>query len=308
MPENLLGFNERKRPLIHVVKEGRLTIGPELARRILNEAPYERQRKCYAHHVELLADSMRRGAWTEGSQIAFAYYQNRLHLVNGQHRMSAVIKSGRSNDFQVLIVPVDNETQLDELYYRFDVEQRKRSLSEVLNAAEVAQKHDLPKQVAKAVYEAAGLISNGLSRPDTQKNPVKARSVDARLSLANAWWPTAKKFNECIRPADKFMRQKLLRQGVTAVGLITLYYQEELAIPFWTGIAENDGLRKGDPRHTFIRDINNRALNQGSINQSVIVAGSAWSAYYEGRTIHHIKVRSDSVARIAGTPFSGERR
>ena len=93
-------------PLHTVLREGRKVIGPALAERILSEAHYDGQRKTYDHHVTLLADMMRRGKWSTGSQIAFARLGDALFLVNGRHRMRAVSASLRDIEFQVLIVDV----------------------------------------------------------------------------------------------------------------------------------------------------------------------------------------------------------
>lgn len=296
------------RPLYYIIKEGRLSVDPKLAARIMEEAPYEGQRKTYTHHVKLLADMMRRGRFTDGSQVAFGYFDNRLHFVNGRHRMMAVIESGRTIEFQVLIVVVASAAELDTLYYRFDVAQRTRSITEVLNAAKAADQHGLSKTMTKATYDAVALVTNGLQRPHYLNDPIKARSIDARLDAARHWWGLAGRYQDLVSGAPKAFKSKLYSQGVVAVALLTLKHQPEPAEEFWGGIAENDGLRKGDARHTLILDLQNRRLNAGASQQAAAATAKAWNAFYEGRQLKIIKVYPDHKVILLGTPLDGRRK
>lgn len=295
-------------PLHLAVREGRRVFGPSLAERALTEAHYDGQRKTYEHHVVLLADMMRRGKWSEGSQIAFARLGERLYLVNGRHRMHAVIASQRDIEFQVLIVDVQTMEEVAGLYYHFDVATRTRGTTEVLNAVGAADAYGLSKGAAKAVYGAVALIGNGLVAPSYLRDPVRVRSVDHRLDAAKPWWPFGAQYESVIAPAEYATKKKLLRPGCVAVGMLTLKHQPELAVAFWDGVAKNDGLRRGDPRHAFLSDLTNRAVGSGSQAQTIIVPCAAWNAFYERKTITHIKVTSTSVPRLLGTPFDGRRR
>lgn len=301
--------NLRPAGLIHTLREGRFVIGPDLAKRIVSEAAFVGQRQPRTHHVALLADAMRRRQFTPGSQIAFARIGSdpKLHLVNGQHRMLAVAASGAEVEFQVLIEPVDTTAAAQELYYHFDVAQSPRSLMEILTSAGIPGKHGLSKMMAKATYEAVSLICNGLRTPSYQVDPIKARSVDARLDAARTWWPVAAEYEKLIESAPTSFKRKLLGQGVTAVALLTLQYRPPVAAEFWHGIAENDGLRKSDPRHTLIRDLSTRNLLSGWKNQGAAVAAIAWNAYFDRRSLSVIKIYPDHQIRVAGTPFDGKR-
>lgn len=296
------------RPMIYIIKEGRLVVSPDLAKRILTEADYEKQRHTYPHHVAFLSDAVRRGRWTPGSQIAFGYFGGRLHMVNGRHRMLVVIETGEALEFQVLIVPCETEAQLDALYWRFDRAQRSRTTAEVLNAARVADKHGLSKGMSKSIFEAVPLIANHFVRPDYRQVPVKARSDDWKLEVAREWWKHGVTYQALIDDAEKWLKGRLLNSSVTAVALVTLKYNPEKAQEFWGGVSRNDGLRRRDPRHTLIADFNARPTNKATPIAAAIVSATAWSAFFEGRTISHLKVYENSVVRIAGTPFDGRRK
>lgn len=295
-------------PLVSAIQEGRLVVDPAMAQRILDEAPYEGQRRSFAHHIALLTDAMRREQWTAGSQIAFGELEGRLHLVNGKHRMHSVIGAGRSIEFQVLIERCADRAALDALYHRFDVVQRHRSLAEVLNATGIAESHSLSKSMTKATYEATGLLMNDFNRPHYQVDPVKARSVDVRLDAALPWWPFAVTYEQAIEQAHRAVKGKLLTAGVVAVALLTLRYQPVKGWEFWHGLAVDDGLRVADPRQTLAKDLMNRRLNAGSMNQGVIAAALAWNAFYQGRSLKIIKVHQGAKALVLGTPMGTRSR
>lgn len=295
-------------PLSVLMREGRKVIGPKLAERILKQAHYDGQRKTYDHHVTLLADMMRRSTWTAGSQIAFAKVGDRLFLVNGRHRMHAVLASQRDVEFQVLVVDAADMAGVAALYYHFDVATRVRGTAEILNAVGAAEEHHVSRGMAKGLYSAVGYIENGLIIPSYLQNPIRARSVDHRLAAARPWWVFGAQYEEVIKPADGRVRRKLLRPGTMAVGLVTLRYQPERAMAFWDGVARNDGLRRGDPRHTFLADLANRPGNSGTHLQTTIVPAAAWNAWFDGKTIGHIKVTASMVPKVHGTPFDGRRR
>lgn len=294
------------RPLELIVREGRLTVTPELAQRILDEANYDRQRPVKAHHVTLLAEDMRRDRWTPGSQIAFAKVGERLQLINGQHRMHAVVESRRPIEFQILVAQAETETELHALYYRFDRRQRPRSTSEVLNALGIADKHGMSKTMTQAVFEAALVISNRFTRPNYQKDPVSVRSDDARLASASAWWETGKLYEDLIREAPPAIKGKLTNGSVVAVALVTLKYQPEIAAQFWRGLADNDGLRRSDPRHTLLTDLASRSMHgRGMVGAQA--AALAWNAFFDRRPLKLIKVYEGHAVRVQGTPFDGRR-
>lgn len=295
-------------PIHMAIREGRRVIGPALAERILTEAHYDGQRKTYDHHVTLLADMMRRGKWTRGSQIAFARMGERLFLVNGRHRMHAVLASQRDIEFQVLIVDVQTMEEVAALYYHFDVATRTRGTADILKAVGGGEAHGLSKGMATALYSAVSLISNRLVWPNYQRDPVEARSVDHRLDAMKPWWPPAKQYETIIDEADRNLRSRLRRPGSVAIGVITLKHQPEKGTQFWAGVAQNDGLRRGDPRHAFVNDILNRVLASGTSMQGVIVPAVAWNAWFEGKPISHIKVVGSAAPKLLGTPFDGRRR
>ncbi len=285
------------------IAEGRHEFDSNLCGFVLSTMNYAGQRPVQDHHVALLVDSMNRGQWTPGSQLAFGRLHGVLYLVNGQHRLHAVRESGRSQVFQVLIVDVATEQELAELYYRFDVMQRGRSIAEVLNATGIAERYGIGRSILKAGYEAVGLIGNDFGRCNYQIDPIKTRSVDWRLEAASKWWPHLKKYEAMIDGAAGELKSRLRNAGMVAVGLVTIFHQSNKAADFWGGIAENDGLRKNDPRHTLIQTLMTRSLREGGDRTRSGVPATAWNAFYRGVNISFIRFSPTTSLRILGTPY-----
>lgn len=294
-----------KAPLSHVVREGRVSIGPELAERILADAAFDGQRKSEPHHVELMVHLMRANRWTPGSQIVFCDLGGRLFLTNGKHRMNAVKAAGVPQEFQVLIVKCNSMAEVEADYHRHDTVARKRSVPEILKSTEVGRNAGLPAKMLTSLYSAGLLLDRNLASTHYTTDPL-SRDVDARLQSVSNWMREAKSYAAMIANAPARQHGILCGAGVLCVALMTIRYRPELATLFWTGIADDDGLRKGDPRKTLLDDFDTRT-NETNIRARMLPAAIAWNAFYESRVLKIIKVLSNSVLRISGTPVDGRK-
>lgn len=293
-------------PIRNLVRQGNFKLDSDLAERILKECAVEWQRDIKDFHVALFADILRRDTWYP-SQVAFGVLDNRLYLLNGYHRLSALATVGGSMEVQVLFIDCESEAELRTHYHRFDVVQQKRSTQQILNAINVPGEFGLSRRASKAAYDAVLLITSGFQRVRYQQDPVKVRSVDKRLEAARAWWPVMKLYEQYTEAAPRHIKQRLFTQGCAAVGLVTTLYQPESAREFWLGLAEDDGLAKGDPRKTFLEDMQRRRFDAGATDQSVMTASLAWNAWFDARKLTIIKIAQNAKIRIAGTPFDGSR-
>lgn len=290
--------------LERLVTEGRKTITPALAERIIQERVYARQRPVENFHVALLADMLRRGEFKGGRQIWFALLKGRLHLIDGQHRLRAVSLSGIEADFEIQILPIDTAADLHEAYITFDRIGRPRSTPEVLAALGIAEQHKLGKQIAAGVFRAALLIHFKFEPPHHTADPIAVRSDTERMRYAEPYWSVAAHFENIVKSASGAVRKRLRAPQVLAVALITLTHQTELATLFWSGLADNDGLRKGDPRHSLIGWLADHQFDRRGYSGAT-AAALAWNAFYEHRKIETLRVGSVTGIRIAGTPFKG---
>lgn len=298
-------FLDAPRALEHIIREGRMMIGPELAKRILAETNYVGQRGYDERTGQVYAAMMQRGLWDLADPITFASLAGKLILVNGQHRLQAIILFGKPVEFRVAINHVASEADAKALYWRFDKLVRGRSDADVLRAADVAAEHEVSPRMARAVYAATGIIVNGFVIPasGTIKDIAKLRIVDLRIEACAPFWPAARTLEAALKKCESQLRGPILRATTFSVALITTKYQEEKAAEFWKGVAENDGLRRRDPRHAFVRDLKNRKGGIGQKDQTIHAAALAWNAWFEGRNLELVKVPENAKLRILGTPI-----
>ena len=114
------------------------TIDPTQAAQMLIDYPYERQRTVNRHYVGYYAQMMTNGEWVEGTEIAIAYAPNgdghlHGHLVNGQHRLMAVVEAGVPIDFTTKTFVCDDDEEIAKLYGMIDTG-RSRNMGDYLRA------------------------------------------------------------------------------------------------------------------------------------------------------------------------------
>jgi hypothetical protein len=284
-----------------------MLIGPELASRILAERNYARQRPIEKFHVELWCEIMRRDQFGPGRQIWFCLLDGRLHLVDGQHRLSAVANTLRECEFQVEVAAVQDENALNGAYISHDRLGRPRTVPEVLNAMGISEKHALSKAMSLSIFRAAILLQFNFEPPHHTADPISIRGDDARLEYAKPYWSVGADYQRLIKAAPNLVRQRLRSPAIVAVAIATLIHQPEQARLFWNTLADNDGLRKGDARNTLLVSIMGRDF-EGGRYAGAKMAANAWSAFYEHRAITMLKPAATTRVRIAGTPYNGKPR
>lgn len=308
---NTHGVIKVSRPWESAIREGRIVITPDLAQKILADSNYEGQRRVDHRSVNVYAEMMRRGLWELADPISFARLYGNLTLVNGQHRLHGVVAYGRDVEFRVAVNDCDTPEEVRALYYRFDAVMRVRTADQVLNAIGLAESENVSRSIARAVYGAVGVIANGFQTPSNNtlrgEAIAKTRIVDLRVEACKPWWEAARKLQECLKAGQGEITPRIRRATTFAVALLTVKYQPEKAIPFWRGVAENDGLKRTDVRHLFVRDLLSRDVSVNAHDQGILTAATAWNAWFEGRPLKIIKVVENQTLRIAGTPIGGRR-
>ena len=287
------------------IQEGRVAINSTLADTILSTMNYRGQRRLKAPHTRTLAAMMRRKAWMPGSQIAFARINGHLVLVNGQHRRAALVETGTEAEFQVVIHDCADDAAVAKLYYHFDRAVGARTDSDVLSSVGIAERFDMMATATRAIWQAVPIIANGFQRV-SYANDEARRDDDLRLSQCEAWWKHGARFEALLSEAPSHVRKAMLRAQTTAVAMTLLRWQPEEANKFILGIAEDDGLRRDDPRKAFLIDLMQRPFRRVSLDGCITMA-NAWNAFYRGRTTTHLKVMANAKVRIEGTPYDGRR-
>ena len=287
------------------VREGFVAFTPAHAETVLRECRYERQRDetRAKGHISTLAEYMRRGQWLEKSQLDFAQLPSgKLILVNGHHRMHAQIAAGATILWSIVIHRCADEHEVRGLYYRFDTNLRKRTSSNILSGIGFAEDTGLSKEIANALWNAAPVISDGMrfKRNGPQDTVMM---TDDRIALCREYLGEAKLMGDAIKLAPVFLRRKLRTASVFGVAIVTLKHCPDTAKPFWFGLCEDDGLKKGDPRKALLADMQLRSGGSGLLIAGMMASARCWNAWCAGREISHVKVTGHAVA-LAGTPYT----
>ena len=260
---------------------------------------YDRQRRVERSHVLALADQMAHGAWTAGTQIAFARLPNgKLALINGQHRMHGVVAANVEQEFQVAILPAETDHEVHQLYYRQDVVSRKRSTEMVLNAAGIAKEFGISKTTTRGAYEAGVIIACGLKRLQGQVLPPALKTPDGKLEAIHPYWTQVKTYDGLVRRADRVLKKAMQGGSVMAIAILTLSQQSDKAKEFWGVTALNDGLHKGDPRRALVLALLGRDMLVPGY--SLHIAANAWNAWFDGRALTHLKAFPECDVRLRG--------
>lgn len=283
--------------------DGVITIAPGIAKRILEEANFEGQRKVNEARVAERVNDITHGRWQPRvCAITLAELPDgTLCLINGQHRCHAIARSATKVDNLVTIISAADLADVRRLYALFDTPESKRTDMEMLDGSGVASALGLKRKTAAALFKALVIIRNDME-PKSGVYLSEAKSRSGRLEDIGDWAAEAKQFERLIDDADAYLQKKLLGQGAMAFCLYVLRHQPKAGTAFIGEIANNDGLRKNDPRARLIADFQNRSLAAGSLRQSVQRMSVAWNAFYDNRDLHHIKCIDGAPIVIKGTP------
>ena len=258
-------------------------------------------------HIATLSTIMRTDdAWMHETQIRFGVLDGRLWCMDGNHRVRAQATAGISVPWNIKVDYYDDEQAFRSAFHKFNTNVRSRTEAQILGAAGFASEHGISKSTASALYAAVSFIVLGFrtGRNDRTEDEIrKSRIVDVRMDIAFKHVGAAHALDECLKKADGKVKRKILTAGVAAVALVTLGTRTTAAAAkeFWTGLARNDGLAKGDPRHTLAMHLISEPLGAGAS----AAAAAAWNAWYEGRRLMVIRPGDVDAVRIAGTIYKG---
>jgi len=191
--------------------------------------------------------------------------------------------------------------QVEALYYSFDTNTRARSTETVLNVLNASGMLGCGKMSAEALFRAVPLISANFDFSVGARDPIVNRVIDRRMELVKAFQSEICDWEKATKNASVALRRRLSTQGALAVALMTFRHQKARAVEFWGGVADNDGLKRGDPRHAYLTLLT-QGQNQNSSHIAARHACVAWNAWYRRADLKIIKVIEGSPFRILGTP------
>lgn len=279
-----------------------IDVTPAIARAWLERMRFPNQRPVREHHVRFLANEIALGRFRLSS-IDIRTLGDQDYLVNGQHRLHAVI---RANATVPMVVVRRRASELEEVardYAAFD-RGLIRSHVDGLMGYGLTDETGLNSKQIKAMSGAAPQILAGF-----QPGGIQGRSgvsTQERAGFVRAWSSFGLLACATIGEANVTRVRRLYNAPYFSVALVTFRYDPDRAEAFWGRLAENDGLRKGDPEQGLIDFVVDKAAHSGRQAYASRAAAACWNAAHQGRMLRQVKVMDPTAPiRILGTPFDG---
>lgn len=275
-------------------------ITPERAATMLATLSFDRQRNIAPAHVEYLLAMMQNGELTDLLIQEAEFPNGRKVLVDGYHRLNALVQYGKSLLGVIVTYRVADEQELAERYAKID-RPSTRKPKDMLRAFGVEARAEMSQKMLAAISAGVVLVANDF--PKHSSGP-GGKSLIQRTHAVESWLPEAQAYAGCLSGSTNEITLLLQRGPVVAIALATLRDQPGLAETFWSRIAADDGLLKDSPEGRLLAWLRaNRVAKIGQWMYCRYVAG-AWNAYYENRSLKLLKVYdSSSPVHIAGTQF-----
>ena len=244
-----------------------MMVTPSIAQQWLVDYRYPLQRRPRKAKIAMYASIMKRGDWQQDKELKLVKLDGSTYLVNGQHRLHALAECGVPQMFNVVTVTVSDESQLAAIYNTED-NNITRTFDDVMrttllpNTTGISQ-WDLSKLKPAIIYIRGGF---GVDRA------VSADSWEIASLIENVYGEPYAAFLEAIAGAKESRinrtKRKFQRASVLSVALVT--YMESVnqfgiakIDEFWSGAANDDGLRRGDPRKVMLEHLTNTAMPSG---------------------------------------------
>lgn len=295
-----------------------VAITPTDAERMLSTGKYDRQRSVRAGWVSYLAGEMTNGSFKPNTMIEIAETTNgEQFVIDGQHRLSAVVASGKTIEFIVLKSEVKNEEEAARLYYRIDMNLG-RGAADQLKALRIAETYGWTKRQLQKLSPAIALIgANFMKISQRYFHP------DDRERLIHKYAAAADTYFDVIYGYPDEMKAQVERSSTVGVALVTFRYSRQVygsekVEEFWRGVIFDDGIKSGDPRKAANRFLLNSVIGGGGLdkrgNQRAVTSqesarylANCFNGWVNNRTMTHSKVRNQyAPIVIMGSPFDGK--
>jgi len=294
-----------------------VVVTPEMAQNMLAINSYERQRNVRTAKVSLYVEAMRKGRFEPGSMLSFGIVgQNPPKLLDGQHRLHAVIKSGKPQTFVIRTKQYETDEDFSIAYGHFD-QHSKRSLTDTLRAAGIDSEFGFTVRQMRHMASAVKAIHESRFGADRKAT---ANAIEDLQEWIRYYVDAAELYWEAIDGAPGFLRSPLDRAATMSVALVTckfgsISYGEDKTFDFWRGIALDDGLSANDPRKVANRHLLTAVMSSGNGGNrdganrvtpaySARYLANCWNAWIENRKIGSTNVRDVAQdIHILGTPF-----
>ena len=286
-------------------KDFEIDITPEQAERWLTQFRYEHQRPINKRHVAFLASEMRKSRFSPHTTIKIAQLGEEKFIIDGNHRLHAVVESKKPVHFSVKLIPFPSMEEIAKEYIRTDIN-RKRTLDE---AVSIARLHEIIGVPAKYIRKASAAVRVLRNNFGTTGGGIPAVSNEDHIRDILTWKDEiAASYRLINGRAQRIYAGENTRRTMLAVLLYVLRYQKEKALMFFSNVYADDGLRQGTPEKALADYLKTFRAAGGTTIGGVTMAydltyvASCWNRFYAGSNAKKI-LPKDYVFYLEGTPM-----
>lgn len=256
-----------------------MTVTPKVAQKLL-DLRWEKQRKIRPAHVAFLIKEMQRGRFDPATiQLLHIPSQDKKVMIDGQHALTAIVESGKSQQMVVMEDVIKSEDEIPFRFARIDV-QRKRNLGDSIYAFDLPDMVPFSRSYIKKIASAIRFIETDFGLLKYEESAIE----DSIKSIVD-WTDYAACYFDIYESeyGVKGVKQRFLNRSVLAVGLVTFRYvdNQEKVKSFWNGFIHGTNLKTNDPRLIG----RNKYLSVSTMGGSPHVGMETWSANLISRLV-----------------------
>jgi hypothetical protein len=275
------------------------------------ENNYDKQRPLRKWQVDFLSTEMKVGRFQPTANISFAHLNGRTYIVNGQHTLRAIEDSGITQLLPVIRHHIDGEDDLRNLYAHYDIG-LKRTFADSVRVYGIVEQSGLSTNDINCLAAASKYMLAGFGG-----KPMRGVAHDVLIDLVLGWRPHFVEIIRAISPCEGKIRSRIRSRSIMSVALVTMKYNKIQATEFWQQVAQDEQLKRSDPRKTlnkrlYVISAQIAAGHLGDATPPAIqsrVAAHCWNKYYRGKGLTVIRdsmFNRTAPILIDGTPYTGE--
>lgn len=296
------------------------TVDPQTAQLWRISRAYPGQRRIRQEHVEYLAEEMSRGRFAPTTEIVFVIQDGRYYLVNGQHTLEAIIKSGTTQHVVVLEYMSNSDEETAYIYGIIDTNLGRRA-TDLTSALRIKEETGFTATQLNAVGAAVKMIHFKFT---TYGQSTWRLHQDDLVRYIREYAPYAHQYFDIIAGCSRNITHATMRAPTLGVALVTLRFSAQrlggnTVIDFWRGAIIDDGIALKDPRktaHTHLvsarvakgpSDMSRRAVYVSAPYSARLLA-TCFNAHVEGRQLSRVRINDEASGpiKIVGSPFVGK--
>lgn len=277
-------------------------ITPKVASDILAKYNFNKQRYIREQHIRFLAEAMKNSKFTQGTQIHFASYKGNLSLINGQHTLTAIQQSNKSQLLSILYTGIEKKENIGELYTSHDIGLR-RNFVDAYRATSLMDEMNMHDRDANLYSAAIGFILRDMAAHSGWKRGTSYywRDSGNREILMKAYLKYAKDFLELRDNSGTHDEKKVMNRSlIMACYLATAPYNKQ-AVNFFNVFVDDTNIKSNDASRVFSKFCQTnrpRALTEGRWLQ---LFSNCWNKYLIGEGIAQVSMAGKF--RLDTTPY-----